>query len=692
MPIVKIILSLFVFALLASLTHADTSPAKSGTIEAQHDGKKIDFPLLKAYYQVNIQGDLATVTLTQTFKNPTQVPLNATYLFPLNKEAAVYAMQMQVGDEIVTAKMQRIEEAKKTFNEAKKAGKAASLLEQHRTNMFTQNLANLMPALPIKITLKYTQAIPRIDKAYELVLPLVVGPRYESASTQTAKTQTTNSKTQFGAWELESLPKAAPVAGIDVPKTLIEDRVSIEVNLNAGMPIQSVSSDTHTLTIDKPQANQHAISLAKGKTLDNRDFVLHYQLAGKTVQAAFLNHEDKRGKFFSLLIEPPALPQAQQINAREIVFVLDTSGSMTGLPLQASQTFMQHALKSLRPTDYFRIISFGSSPREYSAQPLLANTENLAKGQQYIQALQAGGGTEVVKAINQALKTKPVQNTLRIVVFLTDGYIGDEFSVLKRINELKQDARIYAFGVGSSVNRFLLDEMANAGRGFARYINPTEKVEDVAIKLANRLSTPVLTDIEIDWGKLKVQQVTPQPLPDLFVGDSLRLLGQYTNLADGKITIKGKINGQLASLPIQLSPASNNAASEAIPLLWARSQIKDAMRLFSQPEHIRTQLDMNSDQLKQQIIHLGLQFSLMTRWTAFVAVSNKVVNEHQVPAQERHVPVPMVKGVSHQAYPSSSSNIFAGSSAPEPAVVTGLAFMSLLFSGLAFRRLRKGKV
>ena len=687
---------LFIFIAPLAVFAESHDPEKSGIIQATVDGKNIEFPLLKAHYYVDIQGDLATVHLEQWFENPTTTPLNASYLFPLNKDSAIYAMQMQIGDEMIEAKIKKIAEAKRAFQQAKQEGKAASLLTQHRPNVFSQNLANLMPGKPIRVTLKYTQHVPRVDQNYELVLPLVVGPRYQpnqqiqaAINEETISEETQVHRSNVGLWELEETLPTSPTFGIDLPKTLSQERVKITVRLNGGMPIESVNSKTHLLSISSPTDNTREITLAAGKTIANRDFVLHYKLSGAKVQAGLLTHQDERGNFFSLLIEPPTLPTQEQITPREMVFVLDTSGSMNGQPLDASKIFMKHAIQNLRSSDYFRIIDFGSSPREYSQSPLIANAENKRDGMQHVDHLQASGGTEIIPAIQQAFTPAVTANALRIVVFLTDGYIGNEASVLAQISRIKGDARIYSLGVGSSVNRYLLDEMGRVGKGFARYIDPTADVEDTAIQFAKRLETPVMTDIHIDWGELEVTQLTPSTLPDLFVGDSLRILGKFKSAGKHPIKVNGTINGQKAvrTLQLQSNKEHGNVHSVAIPLLWARSQIADHMRSFIMPHDLRLD-NKNNEELKNEVTQLGLKYSLMTKWTSFIAISNKIINHDTANTKNSAVPLAQVAGVSAKAYSHNSSASFAGSSAPEPAVTSGLLLIALMFALYGFRRYR----
>ena len=673
-----------------------------GSVQAVIDGKIIHFPALKTDIHSKIQGDLATVTVIQTFANPTLTPLNATYLFPLNKDAAVHAMTMEVGDEIVKAQIHKIGEAKKKFNKAKKQGKAASLLVQHRPNMFTQHIANLMPGLPVKVTLIYDQTVPRVDGKYELVIPLIVGPRYQPAHSGkppqivddgvTVGIKKVKAETQFNQWEIETLPSYPEVAGLTIPDTISKDRVSIKVDLEAGAAVPHLYSHTHKIDVIGEE-NKKLITLADGRTIDNRDFVLRYQLAGQNTQPAFLAYNDSKEGYFSLWIEPPASPKSKDITAREMVFVLDTSGSMSGQPIDASKMFMRHALNSLRSRDYFRIIRFSNNATEFTSGPVRATPNNVNHGVKYVNSLSANGGTEIPKAIRQAFSIPQPDRTLRIVVFLTDGYIGNESEVLKLITENIGDARIYAFGVGTSVNRFLLSEMGRKGRGFARFMDPTEDAEEVALELAGKLESPVLTDIRINWGDLNVSEVTPAVIPDLFAGDSIRVLGKIDGSGTHTVQVQGQVRGRQASLPIQAAvPEKNGTVSlSPIPQIWARSQIADHMRQINSPNAFKT-TQLTDNELKQKVIQLGLKHSLTTRWTSFVAVSQKVVNKSPQNAKDSQVPLPMVKGVGPKAYgqqaPMKMAQNFSGSSVPEPATWAGLMVIGLAALALLKRRQR----
>ncbi|MCK0126589.1 VIT and VWA domain-containing protein [Gelidibacter sp. F2691] len=646
----------------------------AGRVIAQVNGETVELPMLDSAYRVNIEGDMATVELRQVFSNPSEVPLEAEYLFPLNQNAAVFGMTMEIGDEIVQAVIREKATAEAEYKQAASEGKAAALLTQHRPNMFTQKIANLMPGLPVEVTLKYVQMVPKIDGQFELVVPLIVGPRYESPQVNAEEHDTdADAPAQNATWSISPVPAFPNVAGLDLPTSILSDRVSLDLNMVAGVEMSQFSSPTHPLDIVETDASLSA-QFAQGKVMDNKDLILRYMLGGDALQAATLTHHDERGGFLSVMIEPPAVPDEATATPRELVFVLDTSGSMSGQPLAASKRFMDAALKGLRPGDYFRIIPFSSTARHFAEDASPATTSNIAAGRKFVSRLSARGGTEIDRAIRTAFETESPEDTMRIVVFLSDGYIGDEARVLRTIREQIGQSRIYAFGIGSSVNRYLLDAMADEGRGYARYVGLDEDAMEVADIMAANLKTPLLTDIEIDWGDLEVTDMTPSRLPDLFAGNSLRVYARYKGSDQGQVMLKGLVRGRVAEMPVELV-LSDQEGEAALPLIWARNQIATLDR--------RIAVRDRAEAADKEITRLGLEYSLQTRNTSFVAVSQKVVNTTGEAATQASVPLPKVSGVSKNAYPQG----FAGSSSPEPEAMLGMimiAVMTLL--GLRPRR------
>lgn len=374
--------------------------------------------------------------------------------------------------------------------------------------------------------------------------------------------------------------------------------------------------------------------------------------------------------------------------------------------MDASKTFMRHALTTLRPADFFRIIRFSSDASEFSAGPVPATPGNLAAGTRYVESLEAGGGTEMMRGLNAAYARQTPPNLLRIVVFLSDGYVGNEAEILRLVARDAGKGRLYAFGVGTAVNRYLIVEMARLGRGISRIIDPTAGGQEQAVAFADRLRSPVLTDIEIDWGGPVPENVTPALIPDLFDGDSIRVQGQLNGTAGRTIKVGGRVNGRPVTMSLAIPPAAENApGGEAIPLIWSRSRIDDNMRELMVPPELRRS-GLTDQELEDAVTELGLAHALVTQWTSFVAVSEKVVNATPAAARNAEVPLQLVDGVTAAAYPAAPQHlplqqngtpaktlngapqyaVFSGGGTPEPERVMGLALLLLTLAGLWLRR------
>jgi Ca-activated chloride channel family protein len=661
----------------------DNYPDHGGKMVARTpDGRTLALPTVKSDYHVDIRGDLATVTVEQRFKNPGDVPLNATYQFPMSEDGAVYEMIMRVGDERIRAEIQNKEEARKTFEKAKSEGKTAALLEQHRPNLFTQEVANLMPNKPVDVTLRYVETVDKIDGRYQVVVPLVVGPRYSPED----MSKNFLVKSDNGATDADehNLPTPPPVSELDAPETIDPEQVSLEVRIDGGVPVQHIESASHAIEATELNPRDWQVGLAEGRTIANKHFVLNYALAGKETSAGVLSYWDDEFNegYFSMLIEPPAEPADEDIVQREMVFVLDCSGSMRGQPIGASKAYMRFALKNLRPTDHFRVIRFSESATEYSTQPKLATEDNIEAAIAYVNQLGGHGGTRMTEGIEQALEVPIPDDTVRLVTFLTDGYIGNEYEVIRLVGDKLGDARLFALGVGGGVNRFLLEEMGRMGRGFTKYLDPTEDVTAQAHELANRLQTPVLTDISIDWGEVDPKEITPEKIPDLFAGQSVRVMGRYQKPGTYTVNVRGTSGTRDIAIPINVELPAEASDGKAVELTWARRMIKEYMHTLTTPNRLR-KTELDDGQIEEIVTTMGLDYALVTQWTSFVAVSEKVVNPNPANAANGQVPEAQVDGVGKKAYGkrAPSTPQFGAATAngtPEPTTLLGL-----LLAGLA---------
>jgi Ca-activated chloride channel family protein len=673
-----------------------------------HDGNEVPLPSLKLDMRARIQGDLASVILSQTFQNTHTTPIHARYTFPLPPDAAVHAMRFIVGDQMIEAEIREKKEARAVFEAARTRGNQAALVEQHRPNVFTQEVANLMPGAIVRVELEYAHVVEKQHGAYRFHFPMVVGPRFipaaSSRGSRGAPTRATGEPLSLavGVW---NLPASSPVAP---PERVDRDRVSVHIELDGGMPIRFLESPSHTIKVEKKGRERRSVQLGRGRTLDNQDFELHYRLADDDISAGVTTYTAGGDGYLSLLFEPPTSVADEDISRREMVFVLDCSGSMSGVPLAASKRFMRKALSNLRPGDTFRIIRFSDSATTWSESPMPATAGNIRNGIQYIDSLFGSGGTHMVSGIRAALAPAVPEDALRLVVFLTDGYIGNDVEIVRLIEARRGDARLFSFGIGNSVNRYLIQEMGRVGRGASRMVRPDDDAERAADEWVARLDAPVLTDIEIDWGEAAVRDVFPRAIPDLFMGQTLRVMARYDQPGEHRAVIHGRIAGKPVSLPLDLElPAHDDGvAGQAVPIIWARSQIEDRMIEFISPA-----VDQDRrDSLQREVTSLGLEHRLLTQWTSFVAVAREVVNPGGRGASV-DVEVPQAEDVSEAAYPPEAlskggrgaeltpapqsfsggmqlvaQSGFSGASGPEPSTWLALLAIGLVAAVLWWRR------
>ncbi len=593
-------------------------------------------PLKHTDVNAEISGQLARVTLTQEFHNPLQEKIEAVYVFPLPQNAAVDDMTMIVGDRTVKGKIERREEARAIYEAAREAGHVAGLLDQERPNIFTQSVANITPGATVKVTISYVETLKYEDGTYEFVFPMVVGPRYIPGQPV---------GTQGGGWapDTSQVPDASRITPPVTPEgTRAGHDISIDVSLDAGVPIDSLISTLHEVDIERPDNHRALVRLKDRETIPNKDFILKFDVAGKKVEDAVLTHRGQQGGFFTMILQPPERVTAAEVTPKELVFVLDTSGSMMGFPIEKAKETMKLALDSLYPQDTFNLITFSGDTHILFPQPVPVTRENLRKAQAFLASRQGSGGTEMMKAIRAALDPSDKQDHIRIVCFITDGYVGNDFEIIDEVKK-HPNARVFSFGIGQSTNRFLLDNMARHGRGEVEYVTLSDDGSAAAKRFRERVRNPLLTDISIDWGGLPVADIYPQNIPDLFSARPLVITGRYTSGTRNSIRLRGKMAGQDFVRVIPVDLPDSQPQHDVLATLWARARIDD---LMSQDYNGLQQGAMKPD-LREAITNLGLEFRLMTQFTSFVAVEEMTVTEGGKPRRV-DVPVEMPEGVSYE--------------------------------------------
>ena len=614
---------------LATAT-AQTGGTEGSLVAVDSAGKpKARCPLKHTDVKAQISGFLSRVVVTQEFENPFKEKIEAVYTFPLPQNAAVDDMTMIVGDRTVRGKILRREEAQAVYEAAKSGGQVASLLDQERPNIFTQSVANILPGEQIKITISYVDTLKYEDGAYEFVFPMVVAPRYVPGSSTTIPQQGNGF-----APDTNQVPDASRITPKPAPEGMRAGHdISVDVALDAGLVIDSLASKTHPVDIERPDDRRAHVRLKDSATIPNKDFILRYDVAGKAIQDALLTHRMAQGGFFTMILQPPERVTAEDVMPKELVFVLDTSGSMSGFPIEKAKDTMKLALDNLYPTDTFNLITFAGDTQILFPQPVAATPANLKKAQDFLSSRSGSGGTEMMTAIRAALDPSDAQGHVRIVCFMTDGEVGNDMEIISEVQK-HPNARVFAFGIGSSINRFLLDKVAEYGRGEVEYVGLNDDGSAAARRFHERVRSPLLTDISIDWNGLPVADVYPQRIPDLFSAKPVILTGRYTSAGRGVVRLKGKMAGNDFVREIQVEFPEAQSQHDVLASLWARRRIDD---LMGQDYNGVQQASMRPE-LKETITQLGLEYRLMTQFTSFVAVEEMVVTDG---GQPRRIDVPV---------------------------------------------------
>ena len=597
------------------------------------------FPLVNTVVHARIIGYVAQVSVRQTYNNPFTDPIEAVYVFPLPDNAAVSAMTITVGDRVIKGLIKEREEAREMYDKAKSEGKTAALLDQERPNIFSQSVANIEPGKNVVVELQYDLTLAYDDGWYEFVYPMVVGPRYIPGTPNGEPT--VGGGTSLDTDEVPDASKITPP--IRVPDKRSGHDIAIDVEIDPGLPIQELESPTHAVdvtAVGDASSTAVQLTLKTGKTIPNKDLVVRYRLASASTGMTVLTHRAETEGYLSLMFEPPTAPAAADIRPKEIYFVVDASGSMSGTPLAQVKDAMRYAINNLNPDDTFQIIQFSQSASSMSQHSLTNTKANRKRALEFIDDLAADGGTEMINGIRAALAQPDGHHRLRVVCFMTDGYIGNETTILDEIDKLiDDDTRLFSFGVGSSVNRYLLDRMAEVGRGSVHYMLPAEDPTDQIRAFYERIRAPVLTNIVVDWKGLDVSDVSPARIPDVFDGQPIRLVGRYDKPGTAVIVVKATTAaGDVKfEVPVTLPAAVDD--NESVGRLWARARIRELMA---------KQYHGPTIEIETQITELAIAHGIVSKYTSFVAVEERVVTENGA-TRTVYVPVEIPEGVSYEA-------------------------------------------
>lgn len=621
--------SLAVAALLvALLAAAPRSRADDGGVPAVTEGSLMfrspvtgryeQVPLRHTDVQIDVRGLVAAAAVTQQYDNDSDAPVEAVYVFPLPHEAAVFDMEARIGSRLIRSVIKEREEAKRTYEAARQEGKRAALLEQERPNIFTASLANVMPGDRVEVRIRYVEALPWEDGRVRLTFPMVVGPRYIPGSIAVGHSGT--------GWAVDT-DAVADASRITPPVRDPASRpghdVRLAVRVEAGGPLAGITSPTHPVQVTRAADGAAAVRLAEATTLPNRDFVLEMRRAeSRGPQAAvFLSpHRDGGGAELMLVAFPPSVQAEDERPPLEMLFLIDVSGSMAGTSIEQARAALLQGLDRLRAGDRFNVVAFDDQFRGFRPLPVPATAENLEAGRRFVRGLQPGGGTEMLPALEHLMAMRAEPGFLRYIVLLTDGCLGNEEEIFASLRANLGGARLFTVAIGSAPNHHLATEMAEFGRGSFSHIADEAEIGEQMGRLLDRIESPVLTDLTLDWEGIGVEDVYPSRLPDLFLGRPLVVFGRVAAGESGLVRLEGAAREArfLQELPIALASSSFHPG---ITTLWARERVEDLMDAWR-----RAAGDEERAQWRQEVIAAAIRHNLVTRFTSLVAVEEKVVN------------------------------------------------------------------
>jgi Ca-activated chloride channel family protein len=622
------------------------------------DDPSVDqLPLKKTEVDVSISGVIAGVTVRQTYTNEGTRPINARYVFPASTRAAVHGMKMTIGEIVIVAQVKEKQKAQAEFDEAKRQGKSASLLKQHRPNVFSMNVANIMPGDRVDIELRYTELLVPTDSVYEFVYPTVVGPRYSN--------QTESEAGEDAEWVKNPYLKEG-----EKPTSEFHIRAQVA----AGLPLQDVICDTHKVDVSFESDSVASVTLANAEAHGgNRDFILKYRLAGRQIESGLLLYEGEDESFFLLMVQPPHRVRAEHIPPREYIFVVDVSGSMNGFPLNTSKTLLRDLVGNLRPTDKFNVLFFAGGNRLLAPASLPANSRNIQKAIASIDDQRGGGGTELVPAMRRALELPRDEGTSRSIVVVTDGYVSADAETFTVIRENLGNANVFSFGIGSSVNRHLIEGMARAGMGEPFVVTGPNKAPSAAKRFRAYIEAPVLANVKVRYEGFEAYDVEPLYVPDLLAERPLVVHGKWRGRPSGTIEVTG-VSGEGEYRKIfSVDSVVPQATNAPLKYLWARTRIANL-----------SDFGLSGKEAVAAVTNLGLTYNLLTQYTSFVAVYD-VVRNPGGKAKDVKQPLPLPKGVSNLAVGGSVAKV------PEPGIwsVLAVALAVLGSMGLLRRRLQR---
>jgi Ca-activated chloride channel family protein len=641
-------------------------------LRTETPGLYVPAPATHTDIETWVSGSTARTKITQRFENPAEGWVEGVYVFPLPQDSAVDTLRMQIGDRFIEGEIKEREEARRVYEEALRQGKKASLVEQERPNVFTNSVANIGPHETVIVQIEYQEALPLRDGAFSMRVPLVVAPRY---SPKPEATLVSYDGRGFGIHVSDPVPDRerldAPVLKPEFGKL---NPVKIAVHLDAGYPLGEISSETHVLKVERDGEGRALVTLKDGETPADRDFVLTYAPKPADRPYAALIREDLNAEsYFLALVVPPADKAVRAPKPREIVFVIDNSGSMGGESIRQAKASLLLALERLRPADRFNVIRFDDTLTVLFNSAVDATSENVAHAKRYVGSLEANGGTEMLPAVKAALIDATTEDNARLrqIVFLTDGQVGNERDIFAEIEQRLGRSRLFTVGIGSAPNDYFMAGAARIGRGTYTFISSPTQVEERMGLLFQKLERPAMTDLSAAWPS-GATEAWPNPLPDLYAGEPVLITARAAE-AEGALTLTGNLSGKRWRVALDLKDAEDG---KGIAKIWARNKIS---ALEEQRLHASDWAAIDAAVLK-----VALDYHLVSRLTSLVAVDITPSRPAGTPVASAKLPLNLPAGWDFdKVFGEQRPSMRADSATPNPALFTKVAMSATPTSTLA---------
>lgn len=672
-----------VFLAMAVDGHAAVSPAdvRQGELlfrDVNENGNFIPAPHLSQDVEIYVSGMIARTVLNQRFINDTDSWQEAIYVFPLPADSAVDTLRMKIGERVIVGEIKEKEEAKKVYERAKSQGKKASLLAQERPNIFTMAVANIAPGEEVEVEIAFGQVVALSDGVFSLRFPMVVAPRYIPG--KAIGIAGDGAKVQFSGsgWSVDT-DKVPDASRITPPVIIVQGEknnpVRLMLELAAGFPVARITSLYHGITVDG-ETEQTQLVRFNGEVKADRDFVLEWEaVAQKSPQAALFTEQRNHDEYHLLMLTPPTQSIENTPPARELVFVLDTSGSMAGASIVQAREALILAISRLSAQDKFNIIEFNSTASKLFKNAEKGDSQHRKKAIRFVSGLHADGGTEIASALDLALDGKNNHERIRQVIFLTDGSVGNERELFAMIESRLGDSRLFTVGIGSAPNSFFMSRAATIGRGSFTYIGKVSEVQEKMTLLFNKLEHPAITNIQLNSTSGGKMECYPNPIPDLYQGEPL-LVSVKTEGGVSDLQVSGMINGKLWQQNIS---TENGGVRPGIASLWARKKIRTVMDSRAR--------GVEEKEIRTQVLSTALAHHLISKYTSLVAVEQRVSRPADKELQQAAMKTNLPAG-------GQANKVFAGSArTATPAQLQIVIGVLLLLLGLfLLRRNRRGIV